>query len=83
MCMELNFDWGNGENHVSLGWVVNQMKEKLGMSFSKDAVVVLLSPQAINQELVAMYERQRDFCLCCAWRRHFIQQYMHSMSAPV
>ena len=45
VCMELKFGRKRGENQVSLGWVVSQMKEKFGESFSKGADVVLLSPE--------------------------------------
>ena len=30
-----------------------------------------------------MYKHQRDFCLCCAWMRHLIQQDKDSTDAPV
>ena len=72
VCMKFNFDWEKGENHVSLGWVVNQMKEKLGKSFSKDAVVVLFSPQThVTAKLdhKGCYLKVREFLHKCILKR--------------
>ena len=72
MCMEFNFDWENVENYVSLGWVVNQMKGKLGTSFSKDAVVVLLSPEThVTAKLdhEGCYLKVREFLHKCILKR--------------
>ena len=72
VCMKLNFGWKKGENRLSLGWVVNQMKEKLGMSFSKDAVVVLLSPKThVTAKLdhEGCYLKVREFLHKCILKR--------------
>ena len=70
--MELEFVWKTEEDHISLGWVLNQMKEKLGMSFSKDAVVVLLSPEThvtakLNHQ--GCYRKVREFLHTCILKR--------------
>ena len=72
VCMKLNFDWEKGENYVSLGWVVNQMEEKLGNSLSKGAVVVLLSPEThVTAKLDhgGCYLKVREFLRKCILKR--------------
>ena len=70
--MEFKFGWKRGENQVSLGWVVSQMKEKLGESFSKGADVVLLSPEThVTAKLDhdGCYVKVREFLHKCILKR--------------
>ena len=70
--MDLNFHWENGQNDVSLGWVVSQMKEKFGESFSKGADVVLLSPEThVTAKLDhdGCYLKVREFLHKCIFKR--------------
>ena len=70
--MKFNFDGEKGENHVSLGWVLSQMKEKLGESFSKGADVVLLSPEThVTAKLDhdGCYLKVREFLHKCILKR--------------
>ena len=70
--MNFKFGWKRGENQVSLGWVVSQMKEKLGESFSKGADVVLLSPEThatAKLDHDGCYLKVREFLHKCILKR--------------
>ena len=67
LCMDLNFHWEKGQNNVTLGQVLHQMREKLGESFHKDAVVVLLSPET---NVTAKLDHEG----CYLWLREFLHK---------
>ena len=67
VCMKLNFHWEKGQNNVTLGQVLHQMREKLGESFHKDAVVVLLSPET---NVTAKLDHEG----CYLWLREFLHK---------
>ena len=66
--VQLSFRWGAGQNDVSMGRVLNEMKKQLGESIPKKACVVLISKdpeQILKLDSTGCYRKTRKFLHEC------------------